>query len=132
MKIKDWWQETHGASFVLLRHFLSTFFDNDLITTPGQITPALIGAFTLFLPWFEILLAPLRDKYAYLSSLPNPQLYRAAVRADELWLITLMMSLIGLLTAIKWQSVFPDLRDYRSLASLPVRPYQIVSAKLLV
>lgn len=131
MKIKEWWQQTHGASFELLRHFLSTFFDNDLITTPGQITPALIGAFTLFLPWFEILFAPLREKYVYLSSLPNPQPYQAAVRADELWLITLMMSLIGLLTAIKWQSIFPDLRDYRSLASLPLRSYHIVSAKLL-
>jgi hypothetical protein len=42
-----------------------------------------------------------------------------------------MMSAIAFLTAIKWQSVFPGLRDYRSLASLPLRPYKIFSAKLL-
>jgi len=91
----------------------------------------LIAAFSLFLPWFQVLLAPLRAKYAYLSALSDPEPYREAVRADELWLITLMMSAIGLLTAIKWQSVFPDLRDNRSLATLPMRAYQIFLAKLL-
>jgi len=126
----DWLKRTHGTLFELLRHFLSTFFDNDLITVPGNMTPALIGAFSLFLPWFQILLAPLHDKYTYLSSLSDPKPYREAVRADELWLITLMMSAIGLLTAVKWQSVFPDARDYRSLASLPLRRYQIFLAKL--
>ena len=128
--MKDWLKKTHGTLFELLRHFLSTFFDNDLITVPGQMTPALIGAFSLFLPWFQILIAPLHDKYTYLSSLSDPKPYREAVRADELWLITLMMSAIGLLTAVKWQSVFPDARDYRSLASLPLRRYQIFLARL--
>ncbi len=56
--------------------------------------------------------------------------YREAVRADELWLITLMMSAIGLLTSIKWQALFPDLRDYRALAGLPLRPRQVFAAKL--
>ena len=54
-----------------------------------------------------------------------------AVRADELWLITLMMSATGLLTAIKWQSLFPGLRDYRVLGPLPLRTRQIFTAKLL-
>lgn len=129
--MKEWLEKTHEPLFELLRHFLSSFFDSDLITAPGQMTPALIGAFSVFLPWFPLIVAPLRGKYAYLSGLGDPELYRQAVRADELWLITLMMSAIGLLTAIKWQSVFPSLRDYRSLASLPLRAYQIFFAKLL-
>lgn len=129
--MKEWLQETHGSSFELLRHFLSSFFESDLITTPGQMVPALIGAFSVFLPWFPLIVAPLRVKYAYLSGLGGPSLYLQAVRADELWLITLMMSAIGFLTAIKWQSVFPGLRDYRSLATLPLRSYQIFLSKLL-
>jgi hypothetical protein len=95
------------------------------------MAPALIGAFSVFLPWFPLIVAPLREKYAYLSALNNPGLYRQAVRADEMWLITLMMSTIGLLTALKWQSVFPGLRDYRSLASLPLHAYEVFFAKLL-
>src|SRR6202011_4655727 len=70
-------------------------------------------------------------KYSYFSSLAIPGPYRQAVRADELWLITLMMSAIGLLTAVKWQSLFPGLSDYRALGSLPLRTRQIFAAKLL-
>jgi len=122
--MKKWLQETHGTQFELLR-----FFDSDLVTTPGQAAPAVIGAIAVFLPWFPVMITPLKHKYAYISSLDSPDAYLRAVRADELWLVTLMMSTIGLLTAIKWQSVFPSLRDYRALAALPLRSYQIFRAK---
>lgn len=127
--MKEWLRETHGTQFELLRHFLLRFFDSELITSPGQAVPAVIGAITVFLPWFPVMIAPLKHKYVYVSSLDSPDTYLRAVRADELWLVTLMMSTIGLLTAIKWQSVFPSLRDYRALAALPLRSYQIFQAK---
>jgi hypothetical protein len=129
--MKEWLRETHGPGFELLRHFLLRFFDSDVVTTRGQVTTALIGGFSVLLPWFPVLVGPLREKYAYFSRLAVPDPYRQAVRADELWLITLMMAAIGLLTAIKWQSLFPGLRDYRALGSLPLRPRQIFVAKLL-
>ncbi|MGD0778987.1 MAG: hypothetical protein ABSC05_39925 [Candidatus Solibacter sp.] len=129
--MRDWLRETHGPSFELLRHFLLRFFDSDLVTASGQTTPALIGAVSIFLPMFPLIEGPLRQKYAYFSHLPTPGPYRMAVRADELWLITLMMSAIGLLTAIKWQALFPALTDYRVLGSLPLRARQMFAAKLL-
>lgn len=128
--MQEWLRETHAPGFELLRHFLRRFFDSDLITTPGQVTTMLVGAFPVFLQWFLLLVGPLRHKYSYLSELAAPGPYREAVRADELWLITLMMSAIGLLTAIKWQFLFPDLRDYRALGALPLLPRQIFGAKL--
>ena len=129
--MREWLRETHGPGFELLRHFLLRFFDSDMVTAPGQTATALIGAFSIFLPWFPTIVGPLRHKYAYFSSLAIPGPYRQAVRADELWLITLMMSAIGLLTAVKWQSLFPGLSDYRALGSLPLRARQIFAAKLL-
>ena len=129
--MKEWLRETHGPGFELLRHFLLHFFDSDLVTASGQTAPALIGAVSLFLPMFPLITGPLKQKYAYFSGLPVPGPYRLAVRADELWLITLMMSAIGLLTAIKWQALFPGLRDYQALGSLPLRARQIFAAKLL-
>jgi hypothetical protein len=128
--MKRWLRQTHGAGFELLRHFLRRFFDSDLVTTPGQTAGVLIAAVPFVFEWFLLLVYPLAHKYAYLSQLPQPGPYREAVRADELWLITLTMSAIGLLTAIKWQFLFPDLRDYRALAGLPLRPAQIFGAKL--
>jgi hypothetical protein len=129
--MREWLRQTHGAQFELLRHFLRRFFDSELVTDRGQTSAALIAVVSLCLPWFQLLIAPLKQKYAHLSALPVPGPYREAVRADELWLITLMMSLIGLLTAFRWQALFPDLRDYRTLGSLPLRARQIFVAKLL-
>ncbi len=130
--MKEWLRETHGPGFELARHFLRRFFDSDLIATPVQFTGPVIGVFSLLLPWFPVLMGPLKHKYAYFSSLAVPGPYREALRADELWLITLMMSAVGLLTALKWQALFPSLRDYRALGSLPVRARQIFGAKLAV
>ena len=128
---RQWLRETHSVQFELLRHFLRRFFDSEMITSPEQTRSALIGGLALVLPWFQFLYGPLKEKYAYLSGLATPGPYRDALRADELWLITLVMSSIGLLTAVKWQVLFPDLRDYRVLGSLPLRPRQIFLAKLL-
>jgi hypothetical protein len=128
--MRAWLQETHAPTFELLRHFLRRFFDSDLVTSPGQITGVLVAAVPFLFEWFLLLFYPLAHKYGGLSGLPTPGPYRESVRADELWLITLTMSAIGLLTAIKWQSLFPDLRDYRALAGLPLRPVQIFGAKL--
>jgi hypothetical protein len=128
--MKEWLRRTHGPDFELLRHFLLHFFDSDLITTPGQMTPALIGAFSMMLPWVFLFVDPLQAKYQHFSQIAVAGPYRHMVRADELWLITLMMSAIGLLTAVKWQSVFPGLRDYRALGTLPLRARQIFGAKL--
>jgi hypothetical protein len=129
--MKECLRETHGPGFELLRHFLRRFFDSDLITTPGQMAGVMIGALPVFFQWFFLLIQPLHHKYEYLSQLATPSPYREAIQADELWLITLMMSAIGLLTAIKWQFLFPDLRDYRALGALPLGPLQIFGSKLI-
>ena len=127
----EWLRETHGSHFELLRHFLRRFFESEMITSPEQTRSALIGGFSLMLPWFTVLFGPLKEKYAHLSALPVPGPYREALRTDELWLITMTMSIIGMLTAVKWQSLFPDLRDYRVLGSLPLRTREIFLAKFL-
>ena len=128
--MKEWLSRTHGPFFELLRHFLVRFFDSDLITTPGQMAGPLIGVFSLLLPWFNMFIGMLREKYAHFGGLASPGPFRHVVRADELWLVTLMMSAIGLATAVQWESVFPSLRDYRSLGTLPLRTWQIFAAKL--
>src|SRR5271154_4102053 len=51
-RMKEWLQETHAPGFELLRHFLLRFFDSELITTPGQMTPVLIGTTPFAFQWF--------------------------------------------------------------------------------
>jgi hypothetical protein len=127
--MREWLRETHGVQFELIRHFLRRFFESEMIASPEHTRSALIGGGALLLPWFQVLYSPLKEKYAHLAGLAAPGPYRGALLADELWLITLVMSAIGLLAAVKWQSMFPDLRDYRVLGSLPLRARQIFLAK---
>jgi hypothetical protein len=129
--MKEWLRETRGPVFELFRHFLLSFFASELVTATGQTASTLFGVFACLLPCGMMFVQPLKLKYEYLSSLPVPGPYREAVRADELWLIVLVMSAMGVLTAIKWQSLFPGLRDYRALASLPLRPAQVFAGKFL-
>jgi hypothetical protein len=128
--MREWLRETHGAQFELFRHFLGRMFDSEIVASPEQTRAAVIAAFALLLPWFQVLYSPLKSKYAHLAALPSPVPYRDALRADELWLITLTMSVIGLLTILRWQSLFPDLRDYRTLGTLPLRMREIFAGKL--
>src|SRR5262249_29579862 len=44
-------------------------------------------------------------------------------------LITLSMTLTGLVTAMQWPSLFPGLRDYLVMAGLPVRTRDVFVAK---
>lgn len=129
--MKEWLRDTHGRNFELLRHFVLRFFDSELTTSPDQWKMPAIGAFSLLLPWFPLVADPLRFKYAHLSSLPAPGPYQFAFRADELLLINLFLSAIGLVVAIRWQALFPNLRDYQVLGTLPLRPRQIFQAKFL-
>ena len=67
--------------------------------------------------------------YRELAALTSPEPFRAAAFTDELSLLTLVFALTGLLALIQWQSFFPDMRDYLSLAGLPIRPRQIFAAR---
>ena len=129
-RLKHRLAETHGPDFELLRHFIRRFFDSDLVV-PDQWTDLLIKNCPFVALSFFLLTSPLYHKYKHFSSLPKPEPYRQVAHADELWLITASMSLIGLLTAVKWQSLFPDFRDYQTLGVMPLRPRQIFQAKFL-
>ena len=128
--VKQWLAETHGPDFELLRHFIGRFFEGDLVSTAAQWAPVMIGNLSMGLPAFLMIVPPLVGKYRRLAKIADPQLYGHAVRADEVWLITLGMSLVGLLTSFRLPSLFPSLRDYLALGALPVRPRQIFMAKL--
>jgi hypothetical protein len=68
-------------------------------------------------------------KYRVLTELDSDTPYRMAAIADHLLLITLSMTLTGLVTAMQWHSLFPGLRDYLVLAGLPVRTRDVFAAK---
>jgi len=126
--------ETKGeqvTSFVLLtRCFLSRFFDGD--GSHGEGEPRVTIANMLALLSLPGIIAPpvLIVKYAYLSSAPADVLMRATW-IDKVFFISLFMTVMGYLTVIQWEALFPDRRDYTVLTPLPVPTATIFAAKLI-
>ncbi|WP_321473492.1 hypothetical protein [uncultured Paludibaculum sp.] len=129
--MKSWLEETHGPTFELIRHFLTRYFDSDIVTTPGQWITVFVGGFAVFLSAFLLVSQSLLHKYNQLAVQAAAQVYGDAVRADELWLVTAAMGVIGLLTAVNWQSLLPTAHDYFALGSLPLRAWRVFVAKFV-
>ncbi len=133
-RLRDWLDETHGAGFELVRHFLSRSFDSEMVTTSGGWLKIAISAFAVLFSAAIIGLKVYYQRYngAALEASPaflSPRIFHQFVREDMLALITLVMAVTALLTILQWQSLFPSARDYLALAGLPVSARQVFQAK---
>src|SRR5215471_13074662 len=126
--MSDWLDETHGSWFELVRHFLARFFDNDMITIPGEWQKVAVGVFASLVSVGFALLDVYRDRYKHLHSVSFGE-YQQGVRDDLISFLAVFMAVTALVTILQWQSLFPSLRDCLALAGLPVRPREIFLAK---
>ena len=129
--------ETHGVHFELVRHFLRGLFAGEWSGSRDQWKSAAVGLVSLLLPSGLLLVREgaldprYASKYRLLAAAGDAAGIRAAARADEIALITLLMCVTGLIALFEWQALFPGRRDYLALASLPVRPRQVFAARFL-
>jgi putative ABC transport system permease protein len=131
----NWLAKTHGRQFELVRFFLRRMFDGEWSSSPGQWKSGAIGAISLFLPAGLLLVREgaldpkYGSKYRLLEMAADQNAIHSAALADELALITLLLCVTGLIALLVWQSLFPSERDYTALASLPIRPSQVFTAR---
>src|SRR5580698_4769583 len=128
-RAREWGRQTHGSFFELLRYFLASQFSTSVLSSDRTrllvITSAgILGAIG---PLIVRLYMP---KYGYLNSLTTGNLYVSALGADHLFFVTLSMIVTTIATAILWDGIFPERRDYLVLKPLPVPLYQIFCARL--
>ena len=128
-RVQEWLDETHSSGFELRRHFFRRFFDSEFVASPGQLKVVAGGALAILISLSVIFSQAYYHKYLVLHGLPSPETFRLAVMADVLFIIVLAMAAIGLFITLQWPSLFPGLRDYMALASLPVRVRDIFVAK---
>lgn len=134
MKASTLWIGAKESPFVrLVRHFFLRFFDSDvtggeedsqigtggllaILAMPGAaMSLVLFGKYSSLMRWFQRdlhfdpIAASVPDKYAF---------------------IAFSMTITGLVTVLKWDSLFPDRRDYANLAPLPLTDAETFFAKL--
>src|SRR5260370_31172303 len=114
---------------VLLRHFFGRFFDNELVSGEGDTTASfskIIGAVAapgLVCFW-------LMPKYTVLAYEPAA-VAEAASLPDKLLFLTFSMAVMGFVTVLEWDALFPDRRDFTILIPLPLRLETIFTAKIV-
>ena len=128
-RLRERLSETHSGFFELCRHFFLRFFDSELIADASQARVVAGGALGILVSISLIFGQAYYHKYRMLLELPTAQPYQHAVRGDVVFLITLTMLAAALFTTLQWPALFPSLRDYLALASLPVGMREIFLAK---
>src|ERR1035441_1463733 len=116
----------------LARHFFSRFFDNDLVAINADNADmratvvnilAMLAAPGMLLPFLFM------SKYVKLQDAPMYVRDLASLGEKEFF-ICLSMTVMGLVTVIEWEMLFPDRRDYANLTPLPIRLRTMFAAKV--
>ena len=117
--------------FLLTRHFIRRFFDTEIESDELRVgVPAMLGFAAA--PGL-VACALLFDKYSTLKAwfLGTMHVDRdVATLPDKYFFLTLAFVISGLATVFKWDSLFPDRRDFMILSPLPLRPFEIFTSKL--
>ena len=113
----------------LVRHFFGRFFDNEFIAQNADVqvtvtkTLALLASPGMLLPFFRY------TTYLALDGYP-PEARMATLWFDRCFLFSFAILVMGGVTVLEWDALFPDRRDYVSLIPLPIRARTIFLAKV--
>jgi len=130
---------------LLVRHFFDRLFDNEIVSRGSDASLGLAQILAvlalpgIFIPLF------LYPKYSDLASryplyfrfpkglwlLPPAVRQETAAAADRFFFVSLAMVVVGLVIVLKWETLFPDRRDFAVLGVLPLGHATIFKAKLV-
>jgi hypothetical protein len=113
----------------LVRHFFGRFFDNEFVAqnTDMQVTVvkmlALLSSPGILLPWWRY------TTYLALAA-SSIEVRNAMLWSDRTFYFSFSMLIMGAVTVLEWDTLFPDRRDYGTLMVLPIHSRTIFLAKV--
>lgn len=122
-------------SFVLLvRHFFHRFFAGEAFSGEDDLRVGIGGIVALLALPGAILPLLLLPKYSsflrWLTGVRHFD-YNTASIPDKYTFVTLTMVVMGIVAALKWDSMFPDVLDRANLSPLPISTRRIFAAKFI-
>lgn len=113
----------------LVRHFFGRFFDNefvsqnsDMLTTVTKLL-ALLASPGIILPFLRY------TTYLGLDAMP-PEMRYPMLWSDRCLYLSFSMLVMGAVTVLEWDALFPDRRDYATLMILPIHSRTIFLGKV--
>jgi hypothetical protein len=107
---------------ILTRHFFNRFFRNDVVDFEDQMKEKLITGMVFLTVLGGHIANSILMKYIFLLDDPDSWV-------EKSYFIFFFMALLGFITVIEWDVIFPDGRDYFNLVPLPVRVRTFFLAK---
>ena len=113
----------------LVRHFFGRFFDNEFVAqnTEIQVTVtkmlALLASPGIILPFLRY------TTYLGLDRYP-PEMRYPMLWSDRCLYLSFSMLVMGAVTVLEWDALFPDRRDYAALMPLPIPSRTIFLGKV--
>src|SRR5215468_1784438 len=118
----------NDRSKTLVRHFFSRFFDKDSLSAQADERANVVQIVAMLaLPGAIVSLFTIAD-----HPLIRSEVMRLWLRAGDRYVfICYSMVVMGFVMTFKWDSVFPDRRDYLVLTPLPISLREFFVAKIL-
>ena len=119
----------HSLLGALIRHFFGRFFDNEFVAqnTEIQVTVtkmlALLASPGIILPFLRY------TTYLGLDGYP-PEMRSPMLWSDRCLYLSFSMLVMGAVTVLEWDALFPDRRDYATLMPLPIHSRTIFLGKV--
>ncbi len=113
----------------LVGHFFSRFFDNDLVAIDADMRSTVVNVLAMLAAPGMLLPFLFLSKYVKLQDEPMYVRDLASLGEKEFF-ICFSMTVMGLVTVIEWEMLFPDRRDYANLTPLPIRLSTMFGAKI--
>lgn len=113
----------------LVRHFFGRFFDNEFVAQNADVqvtvtkTLALLASPGMLLPFLRYTTYLALDRYP-------PEVRFATLWFDRCFFFSFAILVMGGVTVLEWDALFPDRRDYVSLIPMPIRARTIFLAKV--
>src|SRR5256885_155009 len=112
------------------RHYAAHLFQSELINSPDDLRRVVITLLAGVASLGFIVPKLYYKKYEHLAFDAPFDLFRRAVYADILFFLVFTMLSVAVVVAFQWDSLFPDRRDQNILRPLPLKLWQIYTAKL--
>jgi pimeloyl-ACP methyl ester carboxylesterase len=120
-----------GQFRTLLHHFFVQFFDTDTDDVPYARVLQLVAILTVPGLLISFFLIPDHPKGSLIMAGAETEAERVWLRVGDRYVfVAYAMSVMGLLMAFKWDSLFPDRKDYLILTSLPITLRRWFAAKI--
>jgi hypothetical protein len=107
---------------ILARHFYFRLFLNDVVSFGEQMKEKVIGILALLAIFSAHLSHVILWKYWLIPD-------EGISWVEKCYLISFFMVLMGFITVLEWEVIFPDSRDFSNLMPLPIRLRTLFSAK---